>query len=538
MAKTTLTRRRGALTVFAAILLLLLFGLVAAHSGTSVANWRTDIVVIDLPATSGAKQMPPVQFQHDRHTEALKGQDCATCHQKKGDDLVFMFKRIEAKDVEILTDIYHDNCAGCHTEMSAGGKASGPPAGECRVCHSDKPKAQSDWQPIQFNRSLHYRHEASKSVPATAEGNCGACHHLFDAKTKKTFYEKGTEESCYYCHKAEPTKEASDGRTASHSSCLNCHQGLAAVGEKAGPVTCAGCHNEAEQAKIKVVTDVPRLKRNQPDTLLLTSWLNPDEEAAKALLLHMQAVPFNHRVHETKLDSCRSCHHESLKRCGECHTVPGDEKGAFIRLDQAMHEDQASQSCLGCHQSRQVEPACAGCHAQIPKKRFEAAACRQCHAVEKSALEPIIMDEKARKVLAEKTMSNLKETYGHIAVDKIPEKVVIAAMVDKYEAATFPHRRIVKALADKIDNSPMAQRFHGNMETLCQGCHHNTPPTVEPPKCTACRSNSKAIATKVAGDGRPGLKGAYHGQCIGCHQKMGIKEPSATDCIKCHKAKK
>ena len=84
----------------------------------------------------------------------------------------------------------------------------------------------------------------------------------------------------------------------------------------------------------------------------------------------------------------------------------------------------------------------------------------------------------------------------------------------------------------------MAMRFHRNELTLCQGCHHNTPATLTPPKCAACHSDTREIVTRVAGDGRPGLKGAYHGQCIGCHQKMGIKEPAATDCIRCHKERK
>jgi hypothetical protein len=256
---------------------------------------------------------------------------------------------------------------------------------------------------------------------------------------------------------------------------------------------------------------------------------------AKAMSVHMPAVPFNHRVHEERLGSCRSCHHASLARCGECHTIGGDEKGAFVRLDQAMHDAKADQSCLGCHQSRQVEAACAGCHAQIPKKRFEAAACQQCHAVDKVALEPLFADKESRTKLAETTMAALAGAYQRIPDEQIPDKVEIKAMVDQYEAAIFPHRKIVHALSAGIDESGMAKRFHGDMLTLCQGCHHNAPATVTPPKCTACHSNTQEIATRIAGDGRPGLKGAYHGQCIGCHQKMGIKEPAATDCIKCHK---
>jgi len=37
---------------------------------------------------------------------------------------------------------------------------------------------------------------------------------------------------------------------------------------------------------------------------------------------------------------------------------------------------------------------------------------------------------------------------------------------------------------------------------------------------------------------RPGLKAAYHGQCMGCHKSMALKKPLNTDCVGCHKEKK
>ena len=49
--------------------------------------------------------------------------------------------------------------------------------------------------------------------------------------------------------------------------------------------------------------------------------------------------------------------------------------------------------------------------------------------------------------------------------------------------------------------------------------------------CAAC--HGMAFADEQ--DGRPGLKAAYHGQCMDCHREMGIENPASTDCIKCHK---
>jgi mono/diheme cytochrome c family protein len=31
---------------------------------------------------------------------------------------------------------------------------------------------------------------------------------------------------------------------------------------------------------------------------------------------------------------------------------------------------------------------------------------------------------------------------------------------------------------------------------------------------------------------------AFHQQCIGCHQSMGLEKPAATACADCHKERK
>ena len=35
----------------------------------------------------------------------------------------------------------------------------------------------------------------------------------------------------------------------------------------------------------------------------------------------------------------------------------------------------------------------------------------------------------------------------------------------------------------------------------------------------------------------PGLKAAYHQQCMGCHREMGLEKPAATECAACHQEK-
>ena len=110
-------------------------------------------------------------------------------------------------------------------------------------------------------------------------------------------------------------------------------------------------------------------------------------------------------------------------------------------------------------------------------------------------------------------------------------QITIDSMIDEYEAVSFPHRRIIHKLVELIKGNKIAETFHGEKSTLCMGCHHNSPASMEPPKCASCHGEP----FKSSEDGRPGLKGAFHVQCITCHQKMDIKEPAATECLKCHK---
>ncbi len=499
---------------------------------------RADIVMIDLLPIPGGEQMPAVGFLHDRHTEALKGKkDCSTCHMQEKGAFVFKFKRTKDSDTETDMAIYHDNCISCHREITDTGTFAGPLSGDCRSCHSSRQEIVSSRNSMSFDKSLHYRHESSKLIqpPDRADNvNCGACHHKYDRNAQKTVYKRGEEETCRYCHKFEKTKEARSLQNAFHSDCINCHQQTIKRSEKGGPVNCTGCHDQAQQQKINVVKEVPRLKRNQPDAVLLAGWMRLPAQKDTAPATHINPVAFNHQVHEAKTDSCRSCHHASLERCGECHTETGSEKGGYVRLEQAMHDTKTGRSCTGCHRQAQTASSCAGCHALMPEKSFSRMNCRQCHMVDMDALVSLPMTREAKAQLARKTLSAGSISSVMISDEKIPENVTIKAMVDQYEPAQFPHRRIVKKLASMMKEDKMANFFHGKeATTLCAGCHHNSPASAEPPKCASCHGG---ISTFQANrDGRPGLKGAYHGQCITCHQKMKIEKPVATDCISCHK---
>jgi hypothetical protein len=394
----------------------------------------------------------------------------------------------------------------------------------------------SSWLPIPFDKSLHYRHESSQQIERQSRkdrANCSACHHVYDKARQKTVYAKDEEGSCRYCHRDLETETGESLRTASHDGCVNCHQSQVSQQKKAGPVDCAGCHSAEAQQAIEVLKSVPRMKRNQPEHALLASWMTGSMADVDMAAKQMNPVPFKHAVHESANQTCRSCHHETLKKCGECHTETGLPDGGKVQLALAMHSGDSTQSCIGCHRAAQKDKNCAGCHASMPVKPFVEENCSLCHRIDRSELGPWPMDATAKAELAANAFQDNPKDNSRIADENIPEKVIINVLTKEYEGANFPHRQIIRGIEERIADNRMAGHFHDQPTTLCMGCHHNSPASLKPPKCASCHGE----AFKNIQDGRPGLLGAYHGQCIKCHQNMEIKEPAATDCNKCHKPK-
>jgi predicted CXXCH cytochrome family protein len=79
-----------------------------------------------------------------------------------------------------------------------------------------------------------------------------------------------------------------------------------------------------------------------------------------------------------------------------------------------------------------------------------------------------------------------------------------------------------------VRESKLASRFHGDVETLCAGCHHHSPVGTRPSPCKSCHEKASHPT-----EDRPGLFTAYHRQCLGCHQQMG--QPQG--CTDCHEKK-
>jgi hypothetical protein len=486
------------------------------------ARRRADVIKINSMAAFGRLEKSPVGFLHDAHTKALapKNLDCTACHLTKNNRIYPKFKRFEDTDKTEVMNIYHKACIGCHGEMNLAKEPSGPL--DCGGCHQEQVTVISSWRPIGMDKSLHYRHSKAQ------DNKCEQCHHEYDENTKKLFYAKGKEGTCRYCHGEKTEENRISMRLASHFACIDCHRREIAKNESAGPYSCNGCHEPEEQKLIETVKDVPRMKLNQPDYVFVKTFASHNQKSDPATSMNL--VPFNHKAHEAYNDSCRVCHHAALSDCVQCHSREGSKEGANVMLQQAMHRLNVNQSCMGCHEAKLIDQNCAGCHTSFEKKRQQGTdSCGNCHMVPPSRITHELQPAEQKMMAAEalEAREAVTVTYDD---QEIPETVAINALMDQYEAVKLPHRKIVNTLFNNIKNNKLANYFHHEKGTICQGCHHNSPAAKKPPTCGSCHGRPFNEKDPF----KPGLMAAYHRQCMECHKAMEIKKPVSTNCTACH----
>jgi hypothetical protein len=123
------------------------------------------------------------------------------------------------------------------------------------------------------------------------------------------------------------------------------------------------------------------------------------------------------------------------------------------------------------------------------------------------------------------------------AFDDTPDQVSIDIMAQYFDAVEFDHE------------------MHTELGEDCSACHHHTTGTgTTDERCVRCHADSNEAATVSCRDchlvapfsaeqihreaadvyqfhiDTPGLKAAYHWNCMGCHEKMD----GPTDCQDCH----
>ena len=498
----------------------------AADSGKAQTVRAVDVIFIDTIAQFKALETTKAVFQHDLHVTALasQGKDCAACHlSTKDGKMSAKFMRLEDKDANSLKLLYHEKCISCHTEQksTAANKKAAPKEGECKRCHEASANYVSTRQAFAYGASMHDKHVRSPLIKGKDQArNCAVCHHNAQA---------GQEDSCRVCHSSGKGIRPWYSEVG-HSSCVSCHLSVRKEAKNA-PVNCAGCHSAEALAAQAISKDVPQPKRGQPESTIMF----PVSQKTATPNAAMKPVVFDHKIHESKIAGCRTCHHVRIGTCTTCHTAEGSEAGYNVNLERAMHREDSARSCVGCHNQQLKKPECAGCHGFIQPVRGQAF-CATCHTDVPGLNDKNFAQGIAGKLAAaekrELAASTIKaKEYAVPDLEKMPDVVNIDSLKDQYGPTEFNHKAHLEAyLAGQIEDNKLASAFHTSPATLCVGCHHNSPPSLTPPKCASC--HGKTIDAKFPN--RPTLKAAYHLQCMGCHERMKVEPVAKTDCTGCH----
>ncbi len=119
--------------------------------------------------------------------------------------------------------------------------------------------------------------------------------------------------------------------------------------------------------------------------------------------------------------------------------------------------------------------------------------------------------------------------------DDAPESVEIEQLTDLYGPVSFDHALHLEVA--ECTNCHHHTTGQPATESSCARCHNNTD-GADAVSCSEChaekRFSAEIIKQTSASDhyhiDKPGLKGAYHLNCVGCHLESG----GSTGCEDCH----
>jgi len=140
----------------------------------------------------------------------------------------------------------------------------------------------------------------------------------------------------------------------------------------------------------------------------------------------------------------------------------------------------------------------------------EAVDCTVCHACEKPTAEEPCLRPCARPREA--------EMIAELRRGNVPQGVVLLDMLSTSSDT-----------ADHFGPVPFDHAGHAKWAEIaggCELCHHYTPAGAAHPSCSSCHEASYRHEDMR----KPGLKGAYHRQCLGCHREWSHE----TKCDVCH----
>lgn len=133
--------------------------------------------------------------------------------------------------------------------------------------------------------------------------------------------------------------------------------------------------------------------------------------------------------------------------------------------------------------------------------------------------------------------------------------LALIAVGSSTHAADIPEQVSINTMSVLFDGVEFDHAMHTELGEDCSVCHHHTTGTgTSDERCVSCHANSEEVATVGCRDCHtadpfsaehinrrsqeifqfhidvPGLKAAYHWNCLGCHEKMD----GPTGCQDCH----
>ncbi|MBI4716992.1 MAG: cytochrome c3 family protein [Planctomycetes bacterium] len=132
--------------------------------------------------------------------------------------------------------------------------------------------------------------------------------------------------------------------------------------------------------------------------------------------------------------------------------------------------------------------------------------CRHCHSCDTPTPET--------RCLRTCTRNHEQEVLDELTAKRGPQLVLLDELEDRYLPVPFDHQ----------GHAEMAEMTNG-----CAACHHYTPEGAKHPACKTCHE----VAPAKEDIAKPGLKGAYHRQCMNCHREWS----GETRCGVCHHPK-
>lgn len=122
--------------------------------------------------------------------------------------------------------------------------------------------------------------------------------------------------------------------------------------------------------------------------------------------------------------------------------------------------------------------------------------------------------------------------------DDAPDEAVLDRLASLYEPVVFDHASHVGIVENDCSVCHHHTTGMPTTDTRCQRCHANSGPAAEV-ACRDCHPANRFSADYLQllesekerfHKDQPGLKGAYHRLCMGCHGETG----GPTGCLDCH----